>query len=59
MEEKETFVEWLFKVLIVLFLSPLFVMWIWNWIVPGLCGFNEITYWHSFFACILGRLLCK
>lgn len=34
--------------LITLFLSPLFLMWTWNYVMPYLFSLPILTYWQSF-----------
>ena len=34
-----------------------FVMLLWNWLMPGLFGIREITYWQAFGIVILAKLL--
>lgn len=48
-EDANEAVKYILSVLFWTFIGPLIFMLIWNWIVPNLCGFNTITYWHSFF----------
>lgn len=38
-------------------LAAFAVMWLWNAILPGLIGVNEIGYWQSLGLLILSRLL--
>ena len=35
-------------VVIVLFLYPIVIQWLWNLIIPHLTGFNQMTYWQAF-----------
>lgn len=42
-------VKYIFSLLFWMFIGPLIFMLVWNYIIPGLCGFNSITYWQSFF----------
>lgn len=35
-------------VLLGLFLKPLIVMWLWNWVMVSLFGLPHLTYWLSF-----------
>lgn len=39
------------------FLFGLFIMLLWNWLMPEIFGLGEITYWQGFGLFILGRLL--
>lgn len=45
-----------FVVVFVLVLSFV-VMWLWNWLMPGLLGVAAITYWQAFGLMILARLV--
>ena len=40
-----------------IFLVPYLFLLIWNYVMPSLCGFNEITYWQSFLLGIGLRLI--
>lgn len=33
------------------------VMWLWNAILPGLTGYEEMSYWQSVGLCIMFRLM--
>jgi hypothetical protein len=33
------------------------VMWLWNWLMPGLFGLAAISYWQAFGLMILARLI--
>ena len=39
------------------FVFGIFVMLLWNWLIPGLFGLREITYWQAFGIVILAKLL--
>ena len=39
------------------FVFGLVVQWIWNWLMPGLFGLSEISYWQAFGMIILGRII--
>jgi hypothetical protein len=39
------------------FLFGAVVMWLWNWLMPGLFGLKVITYWQGVGLVILARLL--
>lgn len=39
------------------FLFGLFIMLLWNWLMPEIFGLGEINYWQGFGLFILGRLL--
>jgi len=39
------------------FVFGLVVQWIWNWLMPGLFGLGEISYWQAFGMIILGRII--
>ncbi len=56
MNESEVFLGIIWTI-IWIFLGPAIFMLIWNNIIPQLCGFNEITYWQSFFLGISIRLV--
>lgn len=56
MNESEVFLGIIWTI-IWIFLGPAIFMLIWNNIIPQLCGFNEITYWQSFFLGIGIRLV--
>ena len=47
----------LLAIVLGIFIIPLIFMLIWNNIMPDLCGFNEITFWESFFLGIGLRLI--
>jgi len=34
----------------------LLVMWLWNWLMPGLFGLGEITYWQAFGVLLLAKI---
>ncbi|MBN1615625.1 MAG: hypothetical protein JW950_14275 [Deltaproteobacteria bacterium] len=34
-----------------------FVMWLWNWLMPEIFGLKQISYWQAFGLLFLGRLL--
>ena len=40
-----------------IFLVPYLFLLIWNYVMPSLCGFNEITYWQSFLLGVGLRLI--
>jgi hypothetical protein len=33
------------------------VMWLWNWLLPGLFGFSAITFWQGVGIVILARII--
>ena len=33
------------------------VMWLWNWLLPGLFGFKTITFWQGIGIIVLAKLL--
>lgn len=33
------------------------VMYLWNWLMPGLFGLKAIGYWQALGLCVLGRVL--
>jgi ABC-type multidrug transport system fused ATPase/permease subunit len=33
------------------------VMWLWNWLLPGLFGFSTITFWQGVAIVILARII--
>ncbi|MBN2224477.1 MAG: hypothetical protein JW765_07375 [Deltaproteobacteria bacterium] len=33
------------------------VVWLWNWLMPGLFGLGPITYWQAFGLMVLARLV--
>lgn len=39
------------------FISAFFVQWIWNLILPYLCGWRNIDYWRAFGLIVLVRFL--
>ena len=39
------------------FVFGLLVKWLWNFLMPGLFGLNQITYWQAFAMVILAKLL--
>ena len=45
------------KVLVHLFLSPLFAMWIWNGTVAKAFGIATLGYWQMFWICFAMRLV--
>tara|TARA_B100001778_G_scaffold334149_1_gene344580 strand:- start:1429 stop:1710 length:282 start_codon:yes stop_codon:yes gene_type:complete len=40
-----------------LFLSPIILMWLWNWLIPGLFGLAAINYLQAFVLCWISRIL--
>ncbi len=50
------FVRLFFVVVFALVLAVV-VMWLWNWLMPGLFGVGAITYWRAFGLMILARLV--
>ena len=42
-----------------LFVEPLILVWLWNWLIPGLFGFAALTYLQSFVLCWISRILFK
>lgn len=42
-----------------LFVEPLILVWLWNWLIPGLFGFAALTYLQSFVLCWITRILFK
>jgi hypothetical protein len=41
------------------FLFGLFVMWLWNWLMPAIFGLGTITYWQAWGLVLLAHLLFK
>ena len=41
------------------FLFGLFVMWLWNWLMPDLFGLGPISYWQGWGLVLLANLLFK
>ncbi len=41
------------------FIKPLIIMWIWNWLMPGLFGLATIGYLKAYGLFILSRLFFK
>lgn len=41
------------------FLFGLFVMLLWNWLMPTIFGLGEVTYWQAWGIAILAHLLFK
>ena len=37
--------------------SPLLIMWIWNWIIPGLFGLPTLTYFTALGLYVLCKIL--
>jgi len=37
----------------------LFVMWLWNWLMPGLFGLKELSYWQAWGLVVLAHILFK
>ncbi|MBN1415429.1 MAG: hypothetical protein JW973_10035 [Bacteroidales bacterium] len=33
------------------------VMWLWNWLLPGLFGFKAITFWQAVAIVVLARII--
>lgn len=44
-------------VIVLLCLSPLIVMWLWNGMLPDMFGFPEIGFWRALGLIILGNVL--
>lgn len=40
-------------------LFGLFVMWLWNWLMPELFGFKALTYWQAWGLVVLAHILFK
>lgn len=34
-----------------------FVMWLWNWLVPGIFGWHRITFWQAVGLLVLSKIL--
>ena len=51
------FLVLLLAALIKFFLTSLIVYWLWNWMIPDLFGFKEITLLQAFLLYVLARLL--
>jgi hypothetical protein len=47
----------LFFVVVFALVLAVVVMWLWNWLMPGLLGAAAITYWQAFGLMILARLV--
>ena len=45
--------------IIFLALKALFVMWLWNFIIPEITGFTTLTYWKALALSVLCGLLFK
>lgn len=43
--------------LVIVFLVPFIIMWLWNGMLPDMFGFPEIGYWRAWGLTILGHLL--
>jgi hypothetical protein len=41
---------------VIAFLFGYLVVWLWNWLMPGLFGFKTITYWQAFGLVILAKI---
>ena len=39
------------------FVRPLFLMLLWNWLMPGLFGFATLNYIKAFALCLITRIL--
>jgi hypothetical protein len=37
----------------------LFVMWLWNWLMPGLFGLKTLSYWQAWGLVVLSHILFK
>ena len=37
----------LLATLVAAFIEGLFVMWLWNWLMPAIFGLGAITYWQG------------
>ena len=46
-------------VVVLAFLFGLFVMWLWNWLMPAIFGLGIITYWQAWGLVLLTHLLFK
>lgn len=42
-------------VILLLTIIPVLTMWLWNWIIPGITGWSEISFWQAVGLCFLGR----
>jgi len=47
----------LFFIVVFALVLAIVVMWLWNWLMPGLFGVGAITYWQAFGLMILARLV--
>jgi hypothetical protein len=47
----------IFLVLIVLFVVPAILQWLWNITIPELFGSKEIRYWQAFRLIIICKIL--
>lgn len=45
--------------LILIFLLPFFIMWLWNWLMPAIFGLTVINYWQALGLELLSSLLFK
>jgi hypothetical protein len=41
------------------FVFGLFVMWLWNWLMPAIFGLGQISYWQAWGLLILSHILFK
>ena len=41
------------------FLFGVFVMWLWNWLMPAIFGLGTISYWQAWGLVLLAHLLFK
>jgi hypothetical protein len=42
---------------VLLLLIGVLVMWLWNWLMPGIFGLPPITYWQAWGLLLLAHLL--
>ena len=49
----------LLATLLAAFIEGLFVMWLWNWLMPVIFGLGAITYWQGWGISFLCGLLFK
>lgn len=34
-------------ILLIVFLPALFIMWLWNWLMPDIFGLTTVTFWQA------------
>lgn len=49
----------LFLAVALAFLFGVFVMWLWNWLMPAIFGLGTISYWQAWGLVLLAHLLFK